>query len=132
MAVCGARDRKVHPPDRAMTHFGLAGALGLKGDTDGAKTSIAELLKVKPEVNSLARFRDFRPWGQSSILDALRQNGGDWPAQGWFPRRVTATGLAGSGEAQRLIRTVPRRASALSASRRRAVITSLDGAPQWV
>jgi adenylate cyclase len=46
-----------------VTHFGLAGALGLKGDLDGAKTAIAELLNVKPEVNSLARFRAYRPWG---------------------------------------------------------------------
>jgi tetratricopeptide (TPR) repeat protein len=46
-----------------VTHFGLAAALGLKGDIDGAKTAIAELLKVKPEVNSLAQFRTYRPWG---------------------------------------------------------------------
>jgi adenylate cyclase len=50
-------------PRTWVTHFGLAGALGLKGDIDGAKTALAALLKIKPEVNSLARFRDFRPWG---------------------------------------------------------------------
>jgi adenylate cyclase len=50
-------------PRTWVTHFGLAGALGLKGDIDGANAALADLLKIKPEVNSLARFRDFRPWG---------------------------------------------------------------------
>jgi TolB-like protein/class 3 adenylate cyclase len=44
-------------------HFGLAAALGLKDDLDGAKTALAESLKLNPEVNSLARFRVYRPWG---------------------------------------------------------------------
>jgi tetratricopeptide (TPR) repeat protein len=45
------------------THFQLAAALGLKGDLDGAKACLAESLKLNPEVNSLARFRAYRPWG---------------------------------------------------------------------
>ena len=45
-----------------VTHFGLAGALGLKGDTDGAKTSTAESLKVKSEVNSPDSVTS-APWG---------------------------------------------------------------------
>jgi TolB-like protein len=35
--------------------FALAGALGLKGDLDGGKAALAESLKLKPEVNSLAQ-----------------------------------------------------------------------------
>jgi adenylate cyclase len=35
-------------------HFWLAGALGLKGDLEEAKVALAESLKLKPEMNSLA------------------------------------------------------------------------------
>jgi adenylate cyclase len=38
-------------------HLCLAGALGLKGDVDEARAEIAEVLKLKPEVNSIARWR---------------------------------------------------------------------------
>ncbi len=34
-----------------MFSYGLAGALALKGDIDGAKAALAESLKLKPEVN---------------------------------------------------------------------------------
>jgi TolB-like protein/Tfp pilus assembly protein PilF len=46
-----------------VTHFGLAAALALNDDLDGAKAALAESLKLNPEVNSLARFRAYRPWG---------------------------------------------------------------------
>jgi adenylate cyclase len=39
----------------------LAGALGLKGDVDEARAEIAEALKLKPEVNSIARWRAIGP-----------------------------------------------------------------------
>ena len=42
--------------------FGLAGALGLKGDLDGAKAALAESLKLRPEVTSLAQWRVWVPW----------------------------------------------------------------------
>jgi TolB-like protein/class 3 adenylate cyclase/tetratricopeptide (TPR) repeat protein len=42
--------------------FELAAALGRKGDLDGAKTALAESLKMKPEVNSIAQWRAFLPW----------------------------------------------------------------------
>jgi adenylate cyclase len=42
--------------------FALAGALGLKGDLDGGKAALAESLKLKPEVNSLAQWYAFLPW----------------------------------------------------------------------
>jgi adenylate cyclase len=42
--------------------FALAGALGLKGDLDGGKAALAESLKIKPEVNSLAQWYAVLPW----------------------------------------------------------------------
>jgi TolB-like protein/class 3 adenylate cyclase len=42
--------------------FGLAGALGLKGDVNGAKAALAESLKIKPELNSLAQWYVYVPW----------------------------------------------------------------------
>jgi adenylate cyclase len=44
------------------TAYGLAGALALKGDLDGAKAMLAESLKLKPEVNSLAQWYAYLPW----------------------------------------------------------------------
>jgi predicted transglutaminase-like cysteine proteinase len=38
---------------------------GSRADLDADRTALAELRKVNPEVNSLARFRDLRPWGNS-------------------------------------------------------------------
>jgi hypothetical protein len=40
----------------------LAGALGLKGDLDGAKAALAESLKLKPEINSMARLYEYVPF----------------------------------------------------------------------
>jgi adenylate cyclase len=44
------------------TVFGLAGALAFKGDLDHAKAVIAESLKLRPEVNSLAQWYAYLPW----------------------------------------------------------------------
>ena len=43
-------------------HLYLAGALGFTGDLDEARTALADALKLKPEINSLARLRTFCPW----------------------------------------------------------------------
>ena len=43
-------------------YYGLAGALALKGDLDGAKAALAESLKLKPEVNAVARWYEYLPW----------------------------------------------------------------------
>jgi TolB-like protein/Tfp pilus assembly protein PilF len=40
----------------------LAGALGLSGDINMAKADLAESLKLKPEINSLARMRAYNAW----------------------------------------------------------------------
>jgi tetratricopeptide (TPR) repeat protein len=42
--------------------YGLAGALALKGDLDGAKAALAESLKLRPEVNSVAQWYEYLPW----------------------------------------------------------------------
>jgi len=52
-------------------HFFLAGALGLKGDLEEGKTALAESLKLKPEVNSLAQNYALRPMKSSPQYDAL-------------------------------------------------------------
>jgi tetratricopeptide (TPR) repeat protein len=44
------------------TAYGLAGALALKGDLDAANAVLAESLKLKPEVNSLAQWYAYLPW----------------------------------------------------------------------
>ena len=43
-------------------YYGLAGALALKHDLDGAKAALAESLKLRPEVNSLAQWYEYLPW----------------------------------------------------------------------
>jgi TolB-like protein/class 3 adenylate cyclase/Tfp pilus assembly protein PilF len=43
-------------------HYALAGALGLKGDVEGAKASLADLQKTKPEINSIANSYVYAPF----------------------------------------------------------------------
>src|SRR5262249_20327748 len=43
-------------------HYALAGALGLKGDLDGARSALTDTLKIKPEVNSIANFYVYLPF----------------------------------------------------------------------
>jgi hypothetical protein len=45
-----------------MFSYGLAGALALKGDSNSAKMKLAESLKLKPEVSSLAQWYAYLPW----------------------------------------------------------------------
>jgi adenylate cyclase len=65
-------------------HFYLAGALGLKGDLDGGRASLAEGLRLKPAMSSIANFRDLRPYYSSpkaleleehTVMDGLRRLG---------------------------------------------------------
>ena len=65
-------------------HFYLAGALGLKGDLDGGRTSLAEGIKLKPQMNSIANFRDLRPYYSNlkelqledrTVMEGLRRLG---------------------------------------------------------
>jgi tetratricopeptide (TPR) repeat protein len=45
-------------PQIFYAHLSLAGALGLRGFLDDAKAEIAESLKLRPEVNSLSKWRE--------------------------------------------------------------------------
>jgi len=64
-------------------HLSLAGALGLMGDLDDAKAAVAEAIKLRPEVNSLARIRAQFPWGnpqfwslfENTVAAGLRRAG---------------------------------------------------------
>jgi len=49
-------------PRLYLSHLTLAGALGLQGELDEARTAMAEALRLKPEINSLAAWRHHRPW----------------------------------------------------------------------
>jgi Tfp pilus assembly protein PilF len=64
--------------------FNLAGALGLKGDLDGGRAALAESLKMKPEINSIAEYLALKPWYSSpeelpfedrTLLEGLRRLG---------------------------------------------------------
>jgi adenylate cyclase len=52
-------------------HLWLAGALGLKGDLDDARIALAESLKLKPGIDSLARFGAQSPYTNPAYM-ALR------------------------------------------------------------
>jgi adenylate cyclase len=54
-------------------HFGLAAALGLKGDLDEARAALAEGIKLRPELNSLAAWRANRPWETNPQFTALAE-----------------------------------------------------------
>jgi tetratricopeptide (TPR) repeat protein len=55
-----------------VTHLWLAGALGLRGDLDEAKVALAEGIKLKPEINSMARWNTYAPWLSNPQYLALR------------------------------------------------------------
>jgi tetratricopeptide (TPR) repeat protein len=59
-AMGSYRRARALAPGAWFVHIGLAGALGLSGDIDEAKSEIAEMLKLKPEANSIARLRAFQ------------------------------------------------------------------------
>jgi TolB-like protein len=46
-------------------HFSVAAAMGVGGRIDDAKTSLTEMLKLKPEASSIAGCRRLRPWGNA-------------------------------------------------------------------
>lgn len=54
-------------------HMWLAGALGLNGDLDGARTKLAEARRLKPEIGSLAQWRAYQPWITVPEYQALRE-----------------------------------------------------------
>jgi tetratricopeptide (TPR) repeat protein len=52
-------------------HFVLAGALGLRGNLDEAKTALARSMQIKPEVNCLKQFFVYFPSGSNQPYCAL-------------------------------------------------------------
>jgi adenylate cyclase len=68
-----------------VTHFGLAAALGLIGDLEGAKAALAESLQLNPEVDSLARFRAYRPWGNPQYWALFEKTAATGTRQAGFP-----------------------------------------------
>jgi tetratricopeptide (TPR) repeat protein len=67
------RKARAGNPRLYYVHFWLAGALGLKGDLDGAKAELADSLKLYPENNSLAWFRTFYPFVTKPQYRALEE-----------------------------------------------------------
>jgi adenylate cyclase len=72
-------------PRPCVTHFGLAAAMGLKGDLGEAKAALAESLKLNPEVDSLARFRVYRPWGNPQYWALSEKTAAAGVRQAGFP-----------------------------------------------
>jgi adenylate cyclase len=54
-------------------HLNLAGALGPRGDLDEARPALAEAPRLKPEVDSLAKYRAHTPWMGNPRHWALRE-----------------------------------------------------------
>ena len=54
-------------------HLFLAGALSLHGDLDEARASLAESLRLKPEIDSLARLYALSPWNTNPHYWALAE-----------------------------------------------------------
>jgi tetratricopeptide (TPR) repeat protein len=68
LSKAGAANPRLH-----YNYLWLAGALGFNGDLDEAKAALAESLKLKPEVNSLAAWRASSPWITNPPYWALRE-----------------------------------------------------------
>jgi adenylate cyclase len=68
-----------------VTHFGLAAALGLIGDLEGTKAALAESFKLNPGVDSLARFRVYRPWGNPQYWALFEKTVAAGTRQAGFP-----------------------------------------------
>jgi TolB-like protein/Tfp pilus assembly protein PilF len=60
-------------PGLWVMHFGLAGALGLKGDLDEARSELAEGLRQKPEYDTLKKYVDAYPSSRNPKGWALRE-----------------------------------------------------------
>src|SRR5205085_5256168 len=60
-------------PNAYYVYLNLSGALGLQGDLDEARSALAEALRLKPEVDSLARYRAATPWITNTRHWALRE-----------------------------------------------------------
>jgi predicted Zn-dependent protease len=90
VAIDFLRKAVAERPGSWLVHMKLAGALGVRGDIDEARAEIAESLKLKPEMNSVARFRaleayqepGFQERHDKTIILGLRRAG--------FPEEVAS------------------------------------------
>ena len=71
-AIEFARKARASNPRLYITNTMLAAALGLKGELDEARAVLAEAIKLRPEFNSLARWRAYMTWGSPEYW-ALRE-----------------------------------------------------------
>jgi len=55
------------------THMSLAAALGLKGDLVGARAALAEGIRLRPDINSVARLRSSFPYSDPQYLGLLEK-----------------------------------------------------------
>ena len=54
-------------------HLRLAGALGFKGDLDEAKAALAEAIRLKPDINSLKKLRNYRRFENNPMYRTLAE-----------------------------------------------------------
>jgi adenylate cyclase len=67
------RTARIQNPRFWYIHAALAGALGLRGDLDEARVALAAAIELRPEINSLARWRTHAPWNTNPQYWALRE-----------------------------------------------------------
>jgi hypothetical protein len=60
-------------PRLFFVHLWLAAPLALREELDEAKSALAQSLKLKPEINSLARWRAEYPWYGNAKFVALAE-----------------------------------------------------------
>jgi tetratricopeptide (TPR) repeat protein len=76
-AVDFLRKAQAANPRLWYAHFMLAAALGLRGDVDEAKAALAQAIQLKPEISSLAAWREASPWMSNPQYTALREKSMD-------------------------------------------------------
>jgi TolB-like protein len=54
-------------------HFWLAGSFALNGDLEEARSALGEAVKLKPQISSLARWREESPWYTNPPFVALAE-----------------------------------------------------------
>src|SRR5437868_4365439 len=72
-AIALFRKARAANPNAYYLYLNLSGALGLQGDLDEARSALAEALRLRPEVDSLARYRAATPWITNTRHWALRE-----------------------------------------------------------
>jgi tetratricopeptide (TPR) repeat protein len=79
--LSGRLDQAIEPLQKSrdaeprwwVPYFYLAGAYGLQGDLKAARSALAESIRLKPAVRSLARMRAENPWLSNPQYWALQE-----------------------------------------------------------